>query len=393
MQRRQFIRGGAAAGLLAGTLSGCASGSDISKVGRNIPGGKLVPIQAKPDRIIATNVCTRPFRMQGPRNESEKLGNKTIVHNYGHGGSGWSLSWGAAELAQQMASVTGDTNIAVLGCGAIGLTTAIQAQRKGMKVTIYAKERPPYVRSSFATGIWSPDSRIVSATHAQPFASTWELMARTSFRKYQTLLGLPGMPVEWARMFQLSDTPFGSQAHHGADGEPEYPDLSKQLIRDITPQPTLLSDAENPFSVTYARRYPLLMFNISAYSRLLTDEFISGGGDIVYRQLKEKQDFANFDENTIINCTGYGARTLLDDDSILPVRGQTCKLIPQPEVTYGVQYFSQKVSFYPRRDGLLVQTGGENDFGNPHAVVDPAESIGAVERLAEVMRGMKRQRR
>ena len=49
---------------------------------------------------------------------------------------------------EQMASLTGVKTIAVLGCGAIGLTTAIQAQRKGMKVTIYAKERPPYVRLS-----------------------------------------------------------------------------------------------------------------------------------------------------------------------------------------------------------------------------------------------------
>lgn len=388
MQRRQFIRA-SAAGLVAGALTGCAGGTQVSRLPVNHAGGKLIPIQARPDRIIATNVCTRPFRMQGPRNESEKLGNKTIVHNYGHGGSGWSLSWGAAELAQQMASLTGDKTIAVLGCGAIGLTTAIQAQRKGMKVTIYAKERPPYVRSSFATGIWSPDSRIVSATYAATFASTWEQMARTSFRKYQTLMGLPGTPVEWARMFQLSDTPFDDKGHHGADGEPDYPDFSKTLIRDITPQPVMLSDAENPFSVAFARRYPLLMFNISAYSRLLTEEFLSGGGDIVYRELTDKQDFANFDENTIINCTGYGARALLDDDSILPVRGQTCKLIPQPEVTYGVQYFSKKVSFYPRRDGLLVQTGGENDFGNPDAVIDPAESIGAVERLADLMAGMK----
>src|SRR5262245_61471387 len=56
-------------------------------------------VRAQTDRIISLTVCTRPFRAGGARIESERLGRKTIVHNYGHGGSGWSLSWGSATLA------------------------------------------------------------------------------------------------------------------------------------------------------------------------------------------------------------------------------------------------------------------------------------------------------
>jgi len=33
------------------------------------------------------------------RIEAEKLGDKTVIHNYGHGGAGISLSWGSAAEA------------------------------------------------------------------------------------------------------------------------------------------------------------------------------------------------------------------------------------------------------------------------------------------------------
>jgi D-amino-acid oxidase len=108
------------------------------------------------------------------------------------------------------ALATGERDIAVIGCGAIGLTSALLLQRAEAQVTIYAKEMPPNLRSSLATGVWSPDSRICLAKDASPaFKQTWEGMARHSYRTYQSLLGLPGDPVEnfdtflspkWARV-------------------------------------------------------------------------------------------------------------------------------------------------------------------------------------------------
>lgn len=136
----------------------------------------------------------------GPRIEAERIGRKTVVHNYGHGGSGWSLSWGAAEQALRLvrAADPAARALAVIGCGAIGLTTALVAQRAGLRVRIYARERLPDVRSFYAAGVWSPDSRVCTSEHATAdFKRRWEDMARTSFRRYQTLLGLPGEPIEW----------------------------------------------------------------------------------------------------------------------------------------------------------------------------------------------------
>lgn len=398
MHRRRFLMGAAGSGFAA-ALAGCASSTKNANLTSHLPLStaelplglpSLAPINAYADRIISTNVCTRPFRAKGPRIETETLGNKTLIHNYGHGGSGWSLSWGTAALAESLITADNQTPIAVVGCGAVGLTTAIQCQRAGYDVTIYAKEQPPYVRSSYATGIWSPDSRIVTLEHAQPFAERWQWMAKLSYLRFQTLLGLAGNPVEWTTMFRLADKPFDDHGGHNIPGEPAYPNYRKELLSDLNPKARDVAPSLNPFATPYVRQFPLLMFNISAYSQYLLDLFYRSGGKIIERTLTNITDFQQFDETVIVNCTGYGAKALLNDESIIPVRGQTCKLMPQPEVKYGIQYYDKHTSVYPRRDGLLVQAGAEGDFNNPLAAIDPQESINAVEQLAAIMATMKR---
>ena len=49
-------------------------------------------------RVLRERVGLRPFRKSGVRLEEEKLRDgRTVIHNYGHGGSGFTLSWGCAE--------------------------------------------------------------------------------------------------------------------------------------------------------------------------------------------------------------------------------------------------------------------------------------------------------
>ena len=155
MDRRTFLQASSTA--LAGVgLSACARKAVTTAVAVPSPlpfydaMGPVPPIRAHVDRIFRITVCVRPFRPAGPRLEVERLGDKVVIHNYGHGGSGWSLSWGSAEAAvgKLMQSAADSRKVAVIGCGAIGLTSAIMAQRAGLRVTIYAKERPPFVRSS-----------------------------------------------------------------------------------------------------------------------------------------------------------------------------------------------------------------------------------------------------
>src|SRR5579862_5847063 len=156
MKRRDFLYGVAAAG-----LTGCAPKMRTATAPGSLPADAILPeiwpIRAELDRMFRVTVCLRPFRAAGPRLDVERVGDKTVVHNYGHGGSGWSLSWGSSRVAVEKAMAVGERDVAVLGCGALGLTSAILLQRAGAKVAIYAKERPPEVRSARATGSFTPD--------------------------------------------------------------------------------------------------------------------------------------------------------------------------------------------------------------------------------------------
>jgi len=347
----------------------------------------LPKVRAQTDRIISITVCTRPCREQGPRIETEQLGRKTIVHNYGHGGSGWSLSWGSSTLAVRLALATGVSDIAVIGCGALGLTSALLAQRAGLNVRIYAKERPPEVRSSFATGSWTPASRFCTEAAATPdIALRWEEMARISYRTYQHMLGLPGDPVEWRDGYQLANEPFDPNRHRAYEGEPVYADLDKH-VRDLTPRREELAPGTHPFAAPYVRRYTNMVFNLSAYSRLLVRDFFAAGGVIETREFDTPSDIARLKQKTIVNATGYGARALFGDDSIVPVRGQLLRLIPQPEVTYGLNCFDQ-FSMVPRRDGIVVQSQPAGDYNNADVTVDRPEAERSVRMLAEVVARM-----
>jgi len=382
LERRRLISGAGAAVLL-GALDGCGANWG-RKPEAAIPQLRLAPIRAQVDRITRITVCTRPFRAQGPRLDVESVGNKTIVHNYGHGGSGWSLSWGSSTIAVSKAMMTGERNIGVIGCGALGLTSALLLQRAGASVTIYARELPPNVRSSLATGLWTPDSRICLQENASPaFKQLWQQMARQSFDIYQNFLGLPGTPVEFIDSYYVSDDPVTRRRQPERDSRPAFAELQHELIGDLIPQSVDFDPGSHSLGSRYLRRNSLMMFNLSAYARMLLTDFSASGGKIEIAEFHSPGDFSRLREKTLINATGFGARALFGDESITPVRGQLARVIPQPEVGYGLVY--KGVSFVPRRDGLVFQCVGENDyygFDDATTVPDRVEAERSVETIA-----------
>jgi hypothetical protein len=93
-------------------------------------------------------------------------------------------------------------------------------------------------------------------------------------------------------------------------------------------------------------------------------------------------------EKVLINATGYGARALFGDESITPVRGQLARMIPQPDVNYGLIY--KGVAFVPRRDGMVFQVIGNDDYyGFNDATTEPdrAEAETAVNTIAALYQG------
>lgn len=116
----------------------------------------LVPVIADEARIIRTVVGLRPFRRRGFALYATQVGGKRLVHNYGHGGGGITLSWGCATLAADLLNDVAARDAAVLGCGVIGLSTALILQERGFDVTIYADAMPPNTTSNIAGGQWAP---------------------------------------------------------------------------------------------------------------------------------------------------------------------------------------------------------------------------------------------
>jgi glycine/D-amino acid oxidase-like deaminating enzyme len=384
--RRRELLAGAGAAVIISALQGCGLGARNARPALPQAEQLVLPrVRAATDRITRITVCTRPFRAQGPRLDIEQIGRKNVVHNYGHGGSGWSLSWGSSSIAVRKALATGERDIAVIGCGALGLTSALLLQRAGAHVTIYAKELPPNVRSSLATGLWTPDSRICFEEHATPaFKRTWQDMARTSFQTYQNLLGLPGNPVEFIDSYVVSDDADTERRRSPpADGRPRFAELQRELINELIPKSADYAPGTHPFHDRYMRRNTLMMFNLTAYSRMLMSDFIANGGKIEIIEFHTRRELATLRQKTLINATGYGSRALFDDQSVTPVRGQLTRLIPQPEINYGLFY--KGVSFVPRRDGLVFQAVGENDyygFDDATTVPDQAEANLAVNTIA-----------
>lgn len=390
VRRRHVLAG--VGGLGVAGLAGCATTSPAAPAPAR-PGFQprvLSPLRMEMSRLTHMTVCLRPFRAAGPRLDVETVGGKRVVHNYGHGGSGWSLAWGSARIAAANALEGGHRDIAVIGCGALGLTAALTLQRAGARVSVYAAERTPQTRSARATGVWSPDSRIADAARAPAaFGDVWERMARDSWAMHRTYVGLPGRPVFWSDNYILRDAP-------PAGGTPSAPDPARPVIefanysnrvRDLGSRSRPLEPHEHPFPVAQARLGLTMTFNVAALAARLTDDFLREGGRIQQMTFHTPADLARLSEPVVVNCTGYGARALWGDDTLTPVRGQIAWLAPQPEVDYSLYYSG--VSVVPRPDGIVVQALGGSDmygYGIEEEVADREEAeqaITAVARLFE----------
>ncbi len=384
MNRRDFF------GIATAGLTGCApkvrKAAALPSLPRHGEAIHLMPIRAQVDRIFRVTVCLRPFRAAGPRLDVERVGDKTVVHNYGHGGSGWSLSWGSSSIAVQKAMAAGEREVAVIGCGALGLTSAILLQRAGAKVTIYAKERPPEVRSARATGTWSPDSRVALTKSVSPdFPALWEKMCRYSFHAYESFLGVAGNPIEWTDRYMLSDTGPGDAQSSGPREESLDFAQYGNRVADLTPGVQSLPPGSHPFPTRYAWQTSSLTFNIAGYSRQLVSDFLVEGGKIERVELHSPSELNQLAQKVVINATGYGARALWKDESIVPVRGQIAWLIPQPEVNYGVFY--KNVGVLARRDGIVVQdvgTGEMDGYNDSNEEPNRMAAESAVQVVAEL---------
>ena len=340
MQRRAFLKTGAAASLGI-AIGGCATGAGSRGTLRS-SALRLVPPAVSWDRIIRTTVGLRPFRESGFRLEAERLDDRTVIHNYGHGGAGMSLSWGTGRMAADLALDHTERRAAVIGCGIVGLTSARQLQRRGFDVTLYAAALPPETTSNMSFAGFTPTSGLVSPERLTP---EWEALFRRAveiaYREHQLLVGR-GYGVSWMDHFTATDDPAGGR--RGAFGAGTRLDAGAGVDLGRV----VLEPGEHPFGTRYAARQPVLRFEPSIYLDALMKDVLAFGGRIVVRSFDTPKDLAALPEPVIVNCTGLGSKELFGDEELNPVKGQLVVLVPQPEIDYSAG------GMLPRSDGIVL---------------------------------------
>lgn len=350
MDRRTALK---SLGVLAGAivLEGCAN-KRLSQAAVPPPPApsllRLPKVNVSPDREIRTVVGLRPFRPSGFVVAAQKFDDKLVVHNYGHGGGGVTLSWGTGELACREVDATGIKDVGVLGCGAVGLATARLLQERGCSVTIYAKALPPDTTSNVAGAQWCPVSVFHHGSTTPGFMARFVEASHLANRRYQLMVG-SHYGIRWLPNYVMGRESIASGALLALDSP----------IRDVLPEMHDLPPSENPFPYPWVRQFDTMLIEPNTYLPAVMQDFLIAGGRIEVHEIRNLADLQTLPQNVIVNCTGLGAKTLFGDEELTPVKGQLTFLLPQPEIDYIT--LAEDLYMFPRSDGILL--GGTHEPG------------------------------
>lgn len=360
MNRRGFLHSCGVAGTLAAlpvALAGCGATSVVS-LRRDVlrpdlsraDACDLPPVQVAAEREIRTVVGLRPYRASGFVVRAERLGDTLVVHNYGHGGAGITLSWGTSKLAVDLGAPGHLGPVAVLGSGAVGLSNAILLQEAGFDVTIYTKALPPETTSNIAGGQWFPAFLSERAKRTPAFEAQLFAAARYAYRRYQVMMG-PRWGVRWMRNYYLSHEAFNEAGYIGMDSP----------LRELMPEHRDLAPSEHPFAAyAHVRQFDTPIIEPPVYLAAMLDEFRIAGGTVRVGEIADRVALQALPEKLVFNCTGLGAKALFGDEELTPVKGQLTILLPQPEVQYAL--LADDFYMFSRADGILL--GGTHVEGD-----------------------------
>ncbi|MEV6842212.1 FAD-dependent oxidoreductase [Actinoplanes sp. NPDC051411] len=248
--------------------------------------------------------------------------------------------------------------VLVVGAGVSGLTTAVRLADTGFRVRIRAQLDPADSTSAAAGAIWDP----IYANH--PSVPVW------AERTYDAFVRMEGEGRPGVRLID------GIEASR--DGIPT-PDWAVNLpgYHDCTP-------GELPPGFTSGWHYRAPIIDMPPYLDWLLRRFSRAGGDVVRGRLESLEE-AFADAPVVVNCSGVGARELVPDIEVRPIRGQLVA-VRNPGIT---EFFAEHTDALSEMTYLLPQgpvllLGGSADKGVAETTPDLDVARAIVARCAEI---------
>ncbi len=261
-------------------------------------------------------------------------------------------------------------DVYVIGAGVIGLSTAIVLLDAGLSVQVYSADPPHRTTSAAAGALWGPHL-VGSDERIAPWAAQ-------TLRRFGDLAAEPVAGI--TQMAGLVASP--------AESEPEPPAFTSGAG-----PATRCGPDEVPAGFATAWRYSAPVVDMPAHLDYLLAQVLGKGGRVQLgpslRSLAEVRDASA--APVIVNCAGIGARDLVPDDGLTPVRGQVV-VAANPGLTeffVGERADPAEVTYiFPH--GPFVVLGGTQQSGEASLRPDPvtagriiAHCVAAEPRLAD----------
>ena len=307
----------------------------------------------------------RPFRRGTYRLEIEPLGRKNVIHNYGHGGAGITMSRGCADAVVKLVHTLnpGGTRaqIAVVGAGVMGLTAATLLAPHH-DVAMYA-DRLRGTTSDVAGGQWAPSVVEYDESNAKA-KQQFEDILRTSFCMHKSRgQGYGVSPrVNYTKVKSVS---FG------------------KVPLDVVPRPDRLKHLPFKDLTSSGFGYHTLLVEPPIFLARLRADLAAAGIIPQHRVFRTVQDVVGLNETIIINCSGLGSATLFQDRNVVPITGQLVWLPAQPGLDW--LYSTNQTYVFPRSDHVVV--GGSYECNVNDENPDPTKCADILKMARDVFAG------